>query len=155
MFFDVVDLAVTAVAWNHHHAGTCLPNLIHLLATVVDPFVVIPAGQRASPTATTGLMNFVRIQINPIVHTLIQYPSRLFKEPVSEPFEGPSTIIAWIMIGGTLLEPIAVQGYATRFDVFYEQIEYGDGLKRFESFRIPLLQPIPGCQIGMPSLGPE
>ncbi len=39
--------------------------------------------------------------------------------------------------------------------IFEQQIKHGDNLKLIECFRVPSVQPGPGCKIGMASLGEE
>ena len=45
--------------------------------------------------------------------------------------------------------------YLPLFNIFEEQIKNGDNLEFFECFRVPSVQPGPGCKVGMASLGEE
>ena len=155
MALDVVDLAMAAVTGEHQHLGTDGANLFHFPSTVIDALLVVSVCQSPSPAAAADLMHSAGMQINPVGHTLIQYPSGFFEKTVPKSLLGPAAVIARVMVGRPLIETVAVQFNAPGLDIVYEQIEHGNGFKLFQGFREPFLQTIPGCQIGMPSFRPQ
>ena len=64
--FNVIYLAVTAVAGQYQHLSTRQPNLFHLAASVEYPFFVIPRGHRATAATAACLVQLVGVQINPV-----------------------------------------------------------------------------------------
>ena len=45
--------------------------------------------------------------------------------------------------------------YSTFFDILKKKIKNGCNLKFFKCFRVPSVQPRPGCKVCMASLGEE
>ena len=72
-----------------------------------------------------------------------------------KPFLGPSSIIAWIMIGCRSLEARFIQFDSSLFNVLYEKVEYRDKFVFFKYFRMVLFETRPGRQVSVPSLGPH
>lgn len=92
---------------------------------------MIPGGQGTAAPAAADLIHFVGIKIDPVLDAVIQNPSGFFKIAVAESFLSPSSIIAWIMIGGALGKFRFIQSNTTVFDICYQQIENRHELKLF------------------------
>jgi len=155
VFFDAIDLAVAAVARQYEHFGTGGSNLVHFATTVKNAFIVISGGQGTAAATAADLVKLLGVQIHPIFQALIQNPSGLLKKTVAETFLRPASVIAGIMVSGFDFEAPAIQPNAPAFDIINQQIEDGDCPEFFQSLGKPFLQTIPGCQIGVPSFGPE
>ena len=155
MFLYTVHLAVAAVTGKHQHLRAGSTDLGHFPAAVMYAFFIVTAGQCPAAAAAAHLMHPAGMQVNPIGHTLVQYPPRFFKKAMAKALPGAATVIAWIMVRRSLSIPLAIQFDPPGLDIFNEQIEHGDGFELFQGFGIPCLQTIPGCQIGMASFGPQ
>ena len=115
--FNVVQLAVTAMAGYHNHAGACGFDLLHFPPAVINAFLVVTAGQCASPAAAANLVETVGMQIHPVFDALSQNPAGFFEKAVTEPLERPAPVIARIVVGGALSETALVELYAPVFNI--------------------------------------
>lgn len=81
--------------------------------------------------------------------------SALFEIGLAEGLEGFAPVVAGIMIGNSHGMNRLIQLNLAFLDVFEEQIEDGDDFEFVECFGVPLVQPGPGCEICVASLGEE
>lgn len=114
---DVIDLTVAAVTGQYKHLSTSQSNLFHLTASMINSLIVIPGGQRAAAAATTDLMQLIRVQIHPIVETLIHDPSGFLEKAMTESFLSTTAVIAWIMVCCFDIEPIVIQNDSLFLDI--------------------------------------
>jgi hypothetical protein len=143
------------MAWNHDHLCPCGPDLVDFFPGIKDTLLIIPGGQGSSSAAATDLVHSIGIKVNPVFHALIQNPAGFIKKAVAETLLSPSSIIAWIMIGGKFRKSGSVQMDTTFFNVLYQQIKNRHKFEFGQCFRIICFKTRPGRKIGMPSFGPE
>jgi hypothetical protein len=146
-------MAAVTRHYDHLRAG-CL-DLLHLAAAIKNPFIIVTGHQRATATAAAELIHPARIQVNPCFEALIQNPTRFVKKSVAKTFLGPAPVITGIMIGGPIFETGVIDFDAAILDVLDQQIEHRNKVEFGQNLRKVGFQPGPGCQIGMPSFGPE
>lgn len=130
-------------------------DLPGLYPTVKNPFV----GKRHGPGATTGTAAVGTIAIG------VEFPeiitagpgnsSAFFKISLTKGLKGFTAVVAGIMIGNGHGVHCLVQLNPALLNIFKEQIKNGNNFKFFECFWVPLVQPGPGCKIGVASLGEE
>lgn len=82
--FDVIQLAMAAMTGHNDHLCTDRLYLRHFFPAVKYPLFVVSCGQRAATATTAELIFFCRIQINPVLHTLIEDPPGLFKKAMAK-----------------------------------------------------------------------
>jgi hypothetical protein len=155
LFFNAVQLAMTAVAGDYQHPGAGSPDLVHLSPAIKNAFRVVSINQRAASSAAADLVHFRGVKIGPVFDALAEDPARFFEKSVSKPFLGFSAVVTWIVIGCRAFEPCFIQFDASFLDVPYEKIEYRDEFEFFKYFGIMFFETRPGRQISVPSLGPH
>ena len=67
--FNVLKLAVAAVARDHHHGGAGSLDLFNFPAAIVNSLLIVAGRQGAAATAAANLKLSRRIQIHPIFYT--------------------------------------------------------------------------------------
>jgi len=154
-FFYAVDLAMTAVAGHHQHLGAGGPDLVHFSAGVIYSLFVVTRYQGTATATTADLVHFRRIEIDPVLHTLTENPTRFFEKSMSKPLLGSSPVIAGIVIGCRTCKTCFVQLDTSFLDVSDEQIKYRDKFEFFKNLRMVFFKTRPGRKIGMPSFGPQ
>ena len=155
LFFNAVYLAMTAVAGHHQHPGSGGPDLVDFSAGIKNPFLVVAIYQGTATTTAADLVHIRRIEVDPVIHTLAEDPTRFLKKSMSKPLLGPSPVIARIMIGCRSLKTCFVQLDASFLDVPDEKIEDGDKFVFFKYLRMVFFETRPGRKVGMPSFGPQ
>jgi hypothetical protein len=155
LFFYAVNLAMTAVAWDHKHPGTRGPYLIRFSAGIKDSFFVVSGYQGATTTTAADLVHVCRIKVGPVIHTLAENPTRFFEKTMPKPFLGSSPIIARIVIRCRPCKSCFVQLYAPFLNVPDEKIEHRNIFKFFKYFRVVFFKTRPGRKVSMPSFGPQ
>jgi hypothetical protein len=153
--FDIIQLPMTAMAWDHDHLRTRGLDLFKLFPGIKNTLVIVTGSQGAATPAAADLIHFIGIKINPVIHALIQNPARLFKIAVAEAFLSPSAIIARVMIGGAFRKSRFIQSDTTFFDIHYKQIKNRHKSKFIDRLGIICFKTRPGRKIGVPSFGPE
>lgn len=117
------------------------------------------AGIRHRPGTTTGTTTVcaiaIWVQLTDIITTGARYRSPFLKICLAKGFQGFAAVITWIVIGHWNIMYRFIQLYFSLFNIFEQQIKNGDNLEFFECFRVPSVQPGPGCKIGMASLRQE
>ena len=126
LFFNAVDLAMTAVAGHHQHPGTGGPNLVRFSAGIKYSLLIVTINQGTTTAAAADLVHVRRIEVGPVFHTLTENPTRFLEKPMSKPFLGSSPVIARIMIGCRSCKACFIQLDTPFLDVPDEKIEYGD-----------------------------
>ncbi len=149
------DLVTAVMTRRDHQLGTGLGNLPGLDAAVKHPLIRIR--QRPGSAACTTAVGTVtvRIQFPHIVAAGLGDLPSFLKICLTKGLQGFSAIITWVMIRYRHGVNRFIELYFPFFDIFEQQIEYGYYFEFLECFRIPSVQPGPGCKIGMASLGEE
>lgn len=142
------------MAWHHHHIGTGRLNLIEFSPGVENTFFIIPVHQRTATATTTYLIVLVGVKVDPVFHTLIEYPTRFGKISVPETFLSLPTVITGIVIGRGTIDPCSVQLNTSILNIFDKKIENGNKPVFIKSFRIIFFKPRPGRQVSVASFRP-
>ena len=155
LFFNVVELAVAAVAGDNDQIDARGLDLVHLLPAIVDALRVIARDQSAPAAAAAELTAPGRIQIDPLFNALAQDPPGLFIISVAEKLFRPPPVIAGVMVGDNALDLCAVKPDAALLDVFDKEIENRIGAELCKCLGIPLFKTRPGRKVGVPSFRPQ
>lgn len=155
LFFNAVNLAMTAVTGYYQHPGTRSLDLVHFSSGIKYSFFIVTRYQCTATAATANLVHIRRIKVGPVIHTLAEDPAWFFKIPVSKPLLGSSAIIARIVVGCRSFKPCFVQFDAPLFNIPYEKIKYRDKFEFFKYFRMVFFETRPGRKVSVPSLRPH
>ena len=154
LFFETVQLTVTAMAWNHDHVRTRCLYLFHFSFAVIYPLLIVSVHKSSSASTTAKLMYSGRIEINPVFKALIHYPARLIKISVAEHFFRLSSVIAGIMVCGADFKLCFVQLYPFLLYIFYKKVEHRVSSEFFQCIGSPFFKTRPGREIRVASFRP-
>ena len=146
-------MAVAAVAGDHHKFGAAFFDLVDFSAAVVFALGFI-GGQHKPATATAAVLESPAwFQVHPVGNALVQDPARFMIKGVFKQVLGLATVIARIMVGCFLLDSCPVQLDPAGGNVLHQDVKDCNSLIAVMETGVPAGQPVPGGQVGVPSLG--
>jgi hypothetical protein len=144
LLFDTVKMPVTAVAWNHEHAGAGSFDLVELFSGIKSALVIVAVYQGTAAAAAADLIHAIGVKVHPVLHALIQNPARFLKIAVAKSLLSSAAPIARIMKCRQNIKPGVIKFDTPRFDVPDQQIKNRYKLKFIECFRKIFFKTRPG-----------
>jgi hypothetical protein len=149
------DLIPAIVAGGNDQVCSGFGDLTGFDTSIEYPFACIGQRPGTTPGTTTVCSISIWVQLTDIITTGTRNRSPFLEICLTKGFQGLAAVVAWIVIGHRKIMYRFIQLYFSLFNIFEQQIKNGDNLELFECFRVPSVQPGPGCKIGMASLGEE
>jgi hypothetical protein len=124
--FDIFQLAVAAVARDHHHGGAGSLDLVHFPTAIINSLFVVAGRQGTAAAAAANLKLLGWIQIDPIFQALAQNPAGLLIVPMTEQLFRLTAVVAGIVIGSQNIISAFIDSDAFLFDIVNQKIKHGE-----------------------------
>lgn len=137
---------------GHHELRLGISYLSLLHTPIKNPLFLERQCPCTTASAATVIGLAIWVHLNKIFAALFQNPPGLLKITMSKGFQGFSSIVTGVMVGGKLRMDRFVYFNAAFFQVGDQDIKNSHHFEVSQIVFVPFFQPVPGGIVGMPSL---